>query len=159
MLFVKAFVLFISGSLLDQHVLELSKRIPDGNELTEFGIKVLTFKEDTIKAAMYDHSGSIQAATRKLLSKWLKQQLTRQKAYINLLTGLKRAQMNQIAAQLRKWVEGIDHPSQISGERKLLQLLQPADEVRGKVMLSPVFVYPRGRGERGLLFQHASPVT
>ena len=157
MLFVKAFVLFISGSLLDEHVLELSKRIPDGNELMEFGIKVLMFKEDTIKAAMYDHSNSIHAATRELLSKWLKQQPTRQEAYINLQTGLKRAQMNQLAAQLRKWVEGIDDPSQVSGERKLLQLLQPANEVWGKVMFSQVFFYPQGRG--GLDSQHASPVT
>ena len=65
-------MLFISESLLDEHVLDLSKRITDGNELTEFGIKVLTFKEDTIKAAMYDHSNSIHAATHELLSKWLK---------------------------------------------------------------------------------------
>ena len=139
-------MLFISDSLQDEHVLDLSKRITDGNELMEFGIKVLTFKEDTIKAAMYDYSDSIQAATHKLLSKWLKQQPTRQQAYINLQTGLKRAQMNQLAAQLRKWVEGIDEQPQISGERKLLQLLQPANEVWGKVMFSRVFVCPRVRG-------------
>ena len=157
MLFVKAFMLFISDSLQDEHVFELSRRITDGDELTQFGIKVLTFKEDIIKAAMYDHSNSIQAATRKLLYKWLKQQPTGQEAYINLQMGLKRAQMNQLAAQLRKWVEGIDDPLQISGERKLLQLLQPANEVWGKVMFSRVFFYPQGRG--GLDSQHASSVT
>ena len=43
-------------------------------------------------------------------------------------------------------MEGIDDPSQISGERKLLQLLQPANEVWGKVMFSRVFVCPRGEG-------------
>ena len=98
--------------------MELSKRITDGNELTEFGIKVLTFKEDTIKAAMYDHSDSIQAATRELLSKWLKQQPSRQEAYMNLLEGLKRAQMKELASNLRIWVEGTGVISQIMNESK-----------------------------------------
>ena len=84
----------------------------------EFGIKVLTFKEDTIKAAMYDHSDSIQAATHEVLSKWLKKQPTRQEAYMNLLEGLKRAQMNQLASTLRRWVGGRGVISQITNESK-----------------------------------------
>ena len=100
-------MLLISDSLQDEHVLELSMRIQDRNELMEFGIKVLTFKEDTIKAAMYHQSDSIQAATRELLFKWLAQQPSRQEAYMNLQTGLKRAQMNQLAAELQSWIQGV----------------------------------------------------
>ena len=84
----------------------------------EFGIKVLMFEEDTIKAAMYNHSDSIQAATHELLSKWLKQQPSRQEAYMNLLEGLKRAQMNQLASNLRIWVEGPGVISQITNKSK-----------------------------------------
>ena len=111
-------IILFSDSLQNEHILELSKRITDGNELTEFGIKVLMFKEDTIKAAIYDHSDSIEAATHELLSKWLKQQPSRPEAYMNLLEGLKRAQMNQLASNLRIWVEGPGVISQITNESK-----------------------------------------
>ena len=114
---------FISDSLQDEHILELSKRIPDGNELMEFGIKVLMFKEDTIKAAMFDHRDSIQAATHKLLSKWLNQQPNRREAYMNLRVGLNRAQMNQLASNLRVYVEGTDIIPQLIDERKWILML------------------------------------
>ena len=114
----KTTVFFISDSLQDEHILELSKRIPDGNELMEFGIKVLMFKEDTIKAAMFDHRDSIQAATHKLLSKWLNQQPNRREAYMVLQAGLKRAKMNQLASNLRVWVEKPEERSQVTDESK-----------------------------------------
>ena len=84
----------------------------------EFGVKVLMFEEDTIKAAMFDHRDSIQAATHKLLSKWLNQQPNRREAYMNLRVGLKRAQMNQLANDLRLWVEGPAEESQITDGSK-----------------------------------------
>ena len=82
----------------------------------ELGVKVLKLPEDTIKAAMFDHRDSIQAATHKVLSKWRKEQSSGHEAYMNLLEGLKRAQMNQLAAHLRMWVGGLEDASQISDE-------------------------------------------
>ena len=114
----KTTVFFISDSLQDEHILELSKRITNDDELTEFGIKVLMFEEDTIKATMFDHSGSIQAATHKLLSTWRKQQPSSQKAYMVLQAGLKRAKMNQLASNLRVWVEEPEERSQVTDESK-----------------------------------------
>ena len=84
----------------------------------EFGVKVLMFEGDTIKAAMFDHRDSIQAATHKLLSKWLNQQPNRREAYINLHTGLKKAQMNQLASDLKMWIEGPAEGSQITDGSK-----------------------------------------
>ena len=92
--------------------------ITDGNELMEIRIKSLQLPDFKIKSAMYDHSDSIQAATHELLSTWLKRQTDRHEAYVNLLTGLKTAQMNQLAALLRTWVEGITEGSKIIDESK-----------------------------------------
>ena len=60
-------MLLISESLLDEHVLDLSKRITNDDELMEFGIKVLNFPKETIKQQRHDHRDSIQAAARELL--------------------------------------------------------------------------------------------
>ena len=116
-------MLYISDSLQDEHILELSKRIPDGNKLMEFGIKVLSLSKDTIEAAMYDHRDSIQAATHKLLSKWLSQQQSSQDAYMVLQAGLKRAQMNRLASNLRVHVEGTDIIPKLIDERKWILML------------------------------------
>ena len=100
-------MLLISDSLQDEHVLELSKRIPDSNELMEFGIKVLNFPKHTINQALHDYHNNIKAASHELLSTWLKQQPSRQEAYMNLFEGLKRAQMERLAAELKSLVKGV----------------------------------------------------
>ena len=100
-------MLFVSESLQDDHVLELSKRITSAEELHDFGIKCLGLPDFKVKTAMYDHKDSIQAASHELLSTWLKQQPSRQEAYVNLLEGLKRAQMERLAAELKSLVKGV----------------------------------------------------
>ena len=70
---------------------------------------------------MYDHRDSIQAATHKLLSKWLSEQQSRQEAYMVLQAGLKRAQMNQLASNLRIWVEGTGVLPQMMDESKWIK--------------------------------------
>ena len=100
-------MLFISESLQDENVLELSKRIPDRNGLMDFGIKVLSFPKYTINQALHDHHNSIQAASHELLSEWLARHSSRQEAYVNLLEGLKRAQMEQLATELQSLVQGV----------------------------------------------------
>ena len=92
MLFTKANILFVSDSLQDEHVLDLSKRITNGEELMDFGIKCLGLPDFKIKTAMYDHSDSIQAATYELLSTWMKKQTDRQEAYKNLQCRTKEGQ-------------------------------------------------------------------
>ena len=111
---------YLLASLGDEHVLELSKRITSGEELVELGINGLGIPEFKIKAVMYDHSDSIQAATHDLLSTWLKQQTDTQEAYMNLCASLRRCQMNQLAIQLTKWVEGTDVAPQITNRGTLV---------------------------------------
>ena len=100
-----------SDSLQDEHILELSKRIPTGNELMDFGIKVLHLPECKINAALYDHSNSIQKATHDLLSTWMKRQISRQEAYTNLYSDLRKGEMKQLAGLLKQWVEGVREES------------------------------------------------
>ena len=100
-------MLFVSESLQDEHVLELSKRITSAEELHDFGIKCLGVQDFKVKTAMHDHKDRIQAASYELLSTWLKQQPSRQEAYVNLLEGLKRTQMKQLATELKSLVKGV----------------------------------------------------
>ena len=98
--------LFSSGSLEDEHVLWLSKRITDGTELEDLAITGLGLDEDEYRAATYDHSDSIQAATHKLLRKWLQQQTDRQDAFKNIQAGLRRCERKQLAVILSRRVMG-----------------------------------------------------
>ena len=91
-------------SLQDAHILKLSKRITSREELHDFGVNVLHLPEFWIREAIYDHRHSIQAATYELLSTWLTQQTSRQKAYSNLLTELRKNQMYELAGVLKCWV-------------------------------------------------------
>ena len=75
-----------------------------------------------INAALKDKDG-IQDAALKVLSMWVKRQSSSQEAYLNLLIALKSAEMNELASYLKMWVTGIDDPSQITEERRLLKLL------------------------------------
>ena len=101
----------ISDSLLDEHILELSKRITDGNELMEFGVIVLKLPDFKIKSALYDHNNSIQEVTHELLSTWMKGQTSRQEAYTNLYSDLRKGEMKQLAGLLKQWVEGVREES------------------------------------------------
>ena len=95
-----------TDSLEDVHLLDLSKRITTGEELTDLGIKVLKLPDFRIRAALYDHKKSIQAATQDVIHSWLLQQSNRQEAYTALHTGLKEAKMHQLAGELQLWVKG-----------------------------------------------------
>ena len=95
-----------TGSLEDVHILDLSKRITTGDELKEFGIKVLKLPGFKIKSALYDHSNSIQAAAYDVISSWVQLQSSRQEAYTTLREGLKEAKMHQLATEVQQWIEG-----------------------------------------------------
>ena len=101
-----------TGSLEDVHLLELSKRITNAQDLEDLGIKALKLPGFKIKTALYDHSDSIQAAAHDVISYWVKQQPNRQVAYITMIERLKEVQMHQLATEVQQWVEGtIEKPA------------------------------------------------
>ena len=110
------------GSLEDSHILELADRITDEHELMQLGVKVLKLPEYKIRQAS-SNNNSIHSAAHDVLSIWFKQQTNRHKAYTSLITSLRRCQMNQLAAQLEKWVMGTDQSSQPSSEGKQMRVL------------------------------------
>ena len=98
--------MFYSGVLDDTHVFELSKRITSESELRNLGITGLRLSKYIIHAAMTDHPRHIQDAAYDVISEWVKQQENMEVAYKTLLQCLKRCQMNQLMAELRRLVEG-----------------------------------------------------
>ena len=91
-------------SLTHQHVLHLSRRITGEQELMDLGIKVLRLPDSVTKAALFNKRGDIQSASYAVLSTWFRDQEDRGKAYINLYSGLREHGMNQLAGELKQWV-------------------------------------------------------
>ena len=85
-------------------MLELSKRIAGNRDLKDLGIKGLELPGYEIKAALRN-KGEIQEATYHVLSRWLEKQKSREEAYINLIAGLRKCEVNQLAGELEQWVE------------------------------------------------------
>ena len=84
----------------------------------DLGIEVLHLPECKINAALYDHSDSIQAATHDLLSTWFKRQTSRQEAYTNLYSDLRKGEMKQLAGLVKRMVEGLVDTSPVTAESK-----------------------------------------
>ena len=97
----------IAGSIQDEHIVDLSRRITNSQELTDLGIKALKLPQYIVKAAMYNN-GTISEAACDVLSTWLERQASRQQAFTDLHSALQRAEMEQLAAQLKQWVEGLE---------------------------------------------------
>ena len=117
------YTLYIVDTLEDSHVLNLSQRITSEQDLRIFGTNGLRVPEHVIDTALYNYRTCIQDAAHSVLSMWLKQQPNRQEAYMNLQAGLKRAQMNELAALVRKWVGAVEDASQITDESRSLKLM------------------------------------
>ena len=105
MKFQQGVIHHVSGSLTDEHILDLSERITSESEFMYLGIKVLGFEEYVMENAL-GKKKEIPMATREVLSMWMKKQNSRQEAYKNLYTALGKHEMNHLAAQLKQWVEG-----------------------------------------------------
>ena len=119
-------MVLISGSLTDEHVLELSKRIVSWSELMDLGIRVLGLPECVILTTIFDNSDKIQPATHAVLAKWLQQQDNRREAYVSLNAGLRKYGMNQLAAELRQWVE--ETAARASGTTQTPSILIPCGQ-------------------------------
>ena len=85
----------------------LCQHITSEQDLRELGTNGLGVPERTIDTALYNHRTSINDAAHDVLSTWRKQYQSSQEAYRNLQAGLKRAQMNDLAAKLQSWVQGV----------------------------------------------------
>ena len=105
---------FNAGSLEGSHLLELSKRVQSKGQLMDLGIKGLKLPGFKIQSALYDHKDSIQAASYEVIRHWSQQHANRHEAYATLLTGLKKAQMYQLAGEVQMWVEGKKEESSTS---------------------------------------------
>ena len=111
----------ISVSLTDVHILDLSERVTSRRELMNLGIKVLRQRDFKIKSAI-TNAREIQDAAYDVLSAWFLQQNNRGEAYTSLYTGLRENRMNQLAGELKQWVQKT--PTQVTttpDERKFTQ--------------------------------------
>ena len=109
----------IVGVLEDSHILELSTRISSTQDLLNVGIYGLNLPRHTIQSAVYNHKDSIQEAAYTVLTTWANQQETKAEAYLNIITAFKKCKMNQLATELRQWVDGEAFTEQLSKERML----------------------------------------
>ena len=111
-------IIRISAELEDSHVLELSTRITNQQELMNLGINGLNLPRHTVQSAVYNNRNSIQDAAYAVISGWALQHKTKSKAYVNIIPCLQKCKMTQLATELRKWVEGATFTEQISKESK-----------------------------------------
>ena len=107
---------YISALLKDSHVLELSTRLTSTQDLLNLGINGLKLPRHTIQSAVHNHKDSIQDAAYDVLTKWANQQDNESAAYANITAALDKCQMNQLAAELRNWVEIKDDEGPITQE-------------------------------------------
>ena len=109
----------ISAQLEDTHILEPSTRITNTQDLLNLGIKGLKLPRHIIQSAVHNHKHNIQEAAYAVLTTWANQQETVLEAYVNIMAALKNCKMNQLATELRQWVEGVTLTEQISEESML----------------------------------------
>lgn len=90
--------------LLDKHLFDLSEWISEETELVELGLR-LEVPRRKINSCVNNNSNDIQLATENVLQYWLKGQENRCEAYENLQMALRECKRNDMADELRKWVE------------------------------------------------------
>ena len=120
MLYDTIYFLGQTDSLTDSHILELSRRITDAEELWNLGVMVLGLPEHEIRSAQTKYHPDFNQTAHHLLTTWLRQQEDQQEAYTALLTALRGCQgMQDLARCLRVWVEGSEMaPGPVLGESK-----------------------------------------
>ena len=74
-------------------------------DLMNLGIKGLNIPRHKIQSTIHDKD-SINDAAHHVISTWVGQQNNRSEAYLNLISGLQKCRMNQLASELKQWVEG-----------------------------------------------------
>ena len=85
---------------------DISERITSASDLVDLGTLILGVSDPIIDSAMHNHVNDIHSASRKVLTFWLRQQTNRETAYTVLYESLRRNEWNQMAIELKQWVEG-----------------------------------------------------
>ena len=111
-------IICILAELEDSHILELSKRISNKQELMNLGIKGLNLPRHTIQLAVYNNKDCIQDAAHAVLSEWALQHKTKSLAYVDIIASLQKCKMNQLASEMRKCTEGVAFTEDISKQSK-----------------------------------------
>ena len=108
--------------------MELSKKITSEEELLALGTRVLQLRKSTVQLALYNNNnGTIQEAAHHVITTWLKQQKSQEKAYSDILSALKESGMNHKAAEMAQLMEETTQTTCVIGETSdqliLLQLI------------------------------------
>ena len=111
-------IICISAELEDSHILELSRRITNKQELMNLGIKGLNLPRHTIRSALYKNKDCIQDAAHAVISDWALQYETKSMAYVDIIASLQKCKMNQLASEVRQWAESAAFIEDISKQSK-----------------------------------------
>ena len=84
----------------------------------DLGIKGLNLPRHTIQSAVYNNKDGIQEAAHAVISDWALQYETKSMAYVDIIAGLQKCKMNQLASEMRQWAEGAAFTKDISKESK-----------------------------------------
>ena len=98
-------MLYCLGSLEDEHIWKLAERITSEQQLKDLGLKVLQIRDFKIESALTDKR-NINPAAHRVLQTWVSGQNNPCEAYTNLVSGLRSNELNALAGELTKWVEG-----------------------------------------------------
>ena len=97
---------YLRMSLQDDHIWNLAQRFKDESEILNLGLQVLKLRAYQVDSIWNKRKPDANLTARELLQKWLLQFENRTEAYMSLYDALTKNDMNQLAALLRKWVEG-----------------------------------------------------
>ena len=85
-------------------------RIATEEEVWDIGFNVLGLPEYIIRLMLSRHKAEPYLAAHDLLCSWAKQQEDRRQAFTVLHASLRQNKMNELAALLKRWVEGTSGP-------------------------------------------------
>ena len=112
-------IIYISAALEDSHILELSTRITNQQDLMNLGINGLNLPRHNVQSALYNHRNSIQDAAYAVISDWAQKHESKPKALENIITSLQKCQMIHLAIELRQLAEGAASMEQISDKSEI----------------------------------------
>ena len=107
-------------SLQDDHIWNLAQKITNEAEIWTLGLQVLKLLGDKIGSIWNKHKPDTNLAARELLQQWSLQYKTQTEAYTSLCSALEEAELADLAAHLRGWVEGAQTTSGLKEERVYL---------------------------------------
>ena len=108
----------LTQTLSDVHILQLSQRLTNVDEVRTLAYRGLKLESHEIEAPINNKPNDIQSAAHEILRTWLKRQTDGEEAYNNMVSALTECKMHQLLSQLQQWGEGKSELTEISTERK-----------------------------------------